>query len=166
MIIDAAQWLATATAVLTLPVLAIAQGLLRRHAWALPAAAVVHAASWWLLIRGLASIQLGASDWLAGAALLVALWLGWFQVSSVTRRGFSLQMMVELEAGTKTQAELEAGYADGRGLGWLLEKRLAGLEGSGLLRRQGDVLLLTAHGRLVARIARLYKGLTGIGAGG
>ena len=46
----------------------------------------------------LRSFQLGAVDWLAGGAVLVALWLGWFQVVSVLGRGFSLQLMVELDA--------------------------------------------------------------------
>ncbi|MEM6796371.1 MAG: hypothetical protein AAF725_20535, partial [Acidobacteriota bacterium] len=137
----------------------------RRHGWGLPAAAALHGASWWAVLR-LAGVEATPLGLLTGGSLLLALWLGWFQIYSVLRRGFSLQLMVELESGPLSLAELGEAYAGGRGLGWLLAKRVDGLDALGLARKERDALCLTPRGLAVARIAGLYKNLFGIGAGG
>ncbi|MEM8960893.1 MAG: hypothetical protein AAGD38_05405 [Acidobacteriota bacterium] len=163
--LDLPQIVATGAAVATFPVLLVAQAARRGRPWALIAGAALQALVWVAVVT-LLGPRLGPADWLAGGSLLVALWLGWFQVISVLHRGFSLQLMVELAKGAETRDELAARYANGRGLDWLLDKRIRGLEAVKLARRHDQVLQITPRGLFVARIARLYKHLTGIGAGG
>ena len=174
-------------ALATSPVLLLVHRWLRRHAWGLPAAVVVQAGVWWALCAALwprtsAGAGFTASDWLAGGCLIGAQALAWMWIYSTLCRGFSLQLMVELEAlevdtqdtgdgGGASLGFLAERYADGRGLGWMLDKRIQGLEAVGLLRRRsgggtGEILHLTASGRWVERFAGAYKRLVGIGAGG
>ncbi|MEM9557097.1 MAG: hypothetical protein AAGC60_22760 [Acidobacteriota bacterium] len=160
---------------MTFPLLVTAQVIVVRRAASAGAVrpvalgALVQSVVWWPLCRlvaNAAGITLGAVDWLAGGAVLVALWLGWFQVVSVLGRGFSLQLMVELDPSPRGLDALVACYAGGRGIDWLLDKRIRDLEGFGLAARDGETLRLTGRGLWLARLARGYKTATGIGAGG
>ena len=174
-VIDSPQILSVGIALLTLPVLVVVHAAARRYAWGLFLGALAQAAAWFGLFRALMGEQgFGAIDFVAGLALMLALWLAWFQVYSTLCRGFSMQLLVELERaeagaegpGTRMH-ELAESYGEGRGMDGLMEKRLVGLEAVGLLRRpDAGNLESTPSGRLVARIASLYKNLVGIGAGG
>ncbi len=166
------QLLATGTAVVTLPILILAHSLMRKHTWGLPLAALVQTSCWWMACRYLApsGAPLEPSDWVAGAAILGASWLAWMWVYSTLCRGFSLQLMVELQAGPRGRKDLADSYAGGLGLDWMLDKRIDGLERAGLVQRNdldGDEgLRITPLGQVLARLAGGYKWLVGIGAGG
>lgn len=176
MIVDAPQLWATGLVLVTAPVLVAVHALMRGRRWGLPTAAFFHTVAWSFGLLNINTVLevktvFGVADVLAGAALLVAVWLGWFQVISVLNRGFSLQMMLELESQPQSRDDLAASYAGGRGLGWLLEKRVRGLEDLNLAtRKNGDLhlgeLQITESGRSLARWAALYKRLAGIGDGG
>ncbi|MEL7059106.1 MAG: hypothetical protein AAGN46_03655 [Acidobacteriota bacterium] len=167
LVVDSPQLLAVGTALATLPVLLGTHAALRGRAGALVSAAVAHAVAWLVACRALAD-GLGVADWAAGGAFLLTLWLGWFQIVSVLGRGFSLQLLVEIETEPRSLPALIAGYAGGRGVDWMLEKRVRGLEHFRLAQRLagGEGLQATARGLTLARVARIYKTMAGIGAGG
>ncbi|MEM1180805.1 MAG: hypothetical protein AAGM22_20845, partial [Acidobacteriota bacterium] len=79
---------------------------------------------------------------------------------------FSMQLLVELESGPSSARGLAGRYAGGRGVDWLLEKRLSGLDAGQLIDDDGDALRSTPRGQRLARISAIYKTLVGIGAGG
>ncbi|MEO1085162.1 MAG: hypothetical protein AAFY88_13055, partial [Acidobacteriota bacterium] len=180
--LDGAQLASVAAVVLGAPVLVAVHSALRRRGWGLVAAAAAHGVAWWLLCRfaSASTGPFGAADWLAGAAALGALWLGWFQIYSTLCRGFSMQLLVELGAGDASARRLAESYAGGLGVDWLLEKRLRGLAAAGLVAdlvadggvadssdtAPDEALRATPRGRALAEVSAVYKNLVGIGAGG
>lgn len=121
----------------------------------------------WLI----AAIALGltsAGALIAGGCLIGFLSLGYMQVFSLTVRGFSLRIMGDMaEHGPRTFEEIIRGYSGGRGLDWMFEKRVAALESVGVMRREGEYMVLQAPlGLWAARLGVWTKRFLNMGAGG
>lgn len=84
---------------------------------------------------------------------------GWLQVYNLAERGFSLRILIDIDespAGALSQQEEEARYGGGRGMGWMLDKRLEGLVSTGLVAERAGRLVATDKG---ARAARVFGSL-------
>jgi hypothetical protein len=65
-----------------------------------------------------------------------------------------------------SDAQLAASYRQGEGVGWIMRHRLGGLLSAGLVRRQGDGIVLTGTGAIIgilyrAAVAALALKITG-----
>lgn len=166
---------AVALAVLLSPVFLAAHVLLFRRKKAdtpgfyhLFMAFVIYIAAWAitaLLIWGRGS---GADRWLAGLSTAGFICLAHMQVFSQFCRGFSLRIVVDIERCNGLDVEgVMREYADGRGVGWLLDKRIESMKGLGLLSRTSEGGL-RAHprGRRFGQIGILLKRIIKPGQGG
>jgi hypothetical protein len=84
---------------------------------------------------------------------------GVLQLYNLADRGFSLRILIDLleSAGERGSATaLFAGYGQGKGLGWMYEKRIDGMLSNDLVMREAQALVLTPSGR---RIAVVYASL-------
>lgn len=85
---------------------------------------------------------------------------GVLQVYNLADRGLSLRLLVDIRqshGGAATAAELVTRYADGRGIGWMYDKRLQGLSDNGLIRN-GSTIALTRSGlRAAGLFAALHR---------
>ncbi len=87
---------------------------------------------------------------------------GWLQLYNLTNRGYSLRMLVDLLAVPKqssTPDEMVTAYADGRGLEWMYDIRLAGIFETQLATEQSGMISLTPKGARAARVAGLLRWL-------
>jgi len=123
------------------------------------------------LIWSIAAVALdltSAGALIAGACLIGFLSLAYMQMFSLTVRGFSLRIMGDIaEHGPRSFVEIIQGYSGGRGLDWMFEKRVAALESLGILRRDGEYMILQGLlGLWAARLGIWTKRLLKMGAGG
>ena len=110
----------------------------------------------------------------AGRELLVLLALtgflalGWAQVFSLACRGFSLRILVEVFLHASVErTKLSGLYAGGRGLAWLQERRLQGLESLGLLHREGTRLQLPGRtSKILGHLGNWSKSILNLGSCG
>jgi hypothetical protein len=94
--------------------------------------------------------------------------LGYMQIFSLTCRGFSLCILADVRKhnGLDLNGILRE-YSDGRGIDWLLEKRLSSLEKLHLLQREGNTLILgRPYGLWIGTISSHVKQLLKIAPGG
>lgn len=69
--------------------------------------------------------------------------------------------------GSLSFTEVCEKYGDGRGIDWLLDKRIDGLVALGLVRRKGDVLEVDpAYGWAAGRMACIVRKVLKLGGGG
>jgi hypothetical protein len=87
----------------------------------------------------------------AGLATMGFLVLGYVEFWSIIERSFSLRLLIDLAEAPEglTRDEIAARYSVGRGLQWLMEKRISDLIGSGMAQHTGARLGLTSRGHLV-----------------
>ena len=71
-----------------------------------------------------------------GILYLGFIYIGYCQFYSLLRRGFTIRLLIDIYFSEKkiTREELASSYSGGRGLEWLLKKRLSGLEKFRLLK--------------------------------
>jgi hypothetical protein len=84
---------------------------------------------------------------------------GWLQVYNLAERGFSLRILIDIDespARALSAEEAEAAYGGGRGMGWMLDKRIEGLLSTRLIVERDGRLMATGKG---TRAARLFGGL-------
>ena len=105
-----------------------------------------------------------AADFVTGLAALGFLVLGYVEFWSLIERSFSLRIVIDAAAAPAplTTDEIAAAYGGGRGLNWMMEKRLEDLVGSGMLGVDGGRHSLSARGRGVARVFRALRRALGI----
>jgi hypothetical protein len=80
---------------------------------------------------------------------------GILQLYNLADRGFSLCVLIDLDAATPCSGGVESlvkTYGGGQGLTWMYGKRLHGLLAGEFVRRNGDEVELTARGRRTAEI--------------
>jgi len=95
-------------------------------------------------------------------AVYGCLFQGYLQFFFLAERGFSLRIVMEIaRAGEQglSRDELLGQYSEGKGLGWMLDKRLAHLEAARFVRVDGGWYVNIARGALAARAARLVRGV-------
>ena len=102
---------------------------------------------------------------LAGLAVIGGGAIVWVEAVSLLSRGYSISILMDLgraERGMMTVAQVDAGYGGGRGVDWLLDKRIDGLVRLGLVTRSGDDMHLTPAGSRAARLAGSAIAVTGL----
>ncbi len=135
----------------------------------LPLAFALYGAAWLLLsLLFFGRELLSLPRCFAGFATVGFFCLGYMQVFSLTCRGFSLRILVDLDKhGSLDIDGIMREYSDGRGLDWLYDKRLASMESLRLIRRENDTLVLRApRGRAAAWLGIWTKRFLKIGPGG
>lgn len=110
------------------------------------------AAAWW-------GVSLTISQMIAGGAAAGFVCLAYMQVFSLVCRGFSLRILVDIHRrGALDVPGIMREYSDGRGIDWLVEKRIVVLEKMRLLARRQDRLeLVKPQGAWVGRMGRCIK---------
>ena len=79
---------------------------------------------------------------------------GVLQLYNLADRGFSLRILIDLDATTSSGGvdTLVKTYGGGQGLTWMYGKRLHGLLAGDFMRRNGDTLELTPRGHRTAEM--------------
>src|SRR5262249_52460846 len=80
---------------------------------------------------------------------------GILQLYNLADRGFSLRILIDiLEAPSQVMSldDVMQGYSAGRGIAWMYDKRLEDMQSAGLVKVDGDSLVLTPKGQHVARL--------------
>lgn len=131
-------------------------------------AAVLHAIAWLLAAAWLGGGVPGLAQTIAGLSLIGFFCLAYAQVFSLAIRGFSLRILVDIhDRGPLTTEQIMTGYSEGRGLDWMFEKRLAGLESIAMIRREeGATIALRPLGLCAGLMGVWTKRLLNMGAGG
>jgi hypothetical protein len=103
--------------------------------------------------------DLATSFMILAGALLVYL-----EAWAILSRGYTLGLLLTLLRGKcpMTDAELAASYRQGQGLGWIMRHRLGGLLSTRIVRRQGDLVVLTFFGLVIARLYRAAIAFLGL----
>jgi len=98
-------------------------------------------------------------DCVGGLAALGFLALGYIEFWSLVERSFSLRILIDVAASESglTRDQIAKQYSEGRGLEWMMEKRVKDLLGAGLIAPTDSGHRLSPHGRLVARAFRLLE---------
>jgi len=92
---------------------------------------------------------------------------GLVQLYNLASRGLSLRMLIDmLEASPPPDSvkQVADGYCAGRGLAWMYEKRLEGLDHLGYITVHGGKVELTKNGAQKARVFDRLQDLLGIGS--
>ena len=92
-------------------------------------------------------------DFVSGLCAIGFLVLGYIEFWSLIERSFSLRILVdaaESPAGL-TREEISSSYSGGRGLDWMMKKRIDDLIGSRMLADDGRDVRLSPRARVVAR---------------
>ena len=72
---------------------------------------------------------LSASTWIGGMSTIVLMCLGYMESFSMICRGFSLRIITDIYLnGTLDIDEVISEYGDGRGMEWMLKKRIASIQ--------------------------------------
>ena len=100
-----------------------------------------------------------AWDFVGGLACLGFFVLGYIEFWSIVERSVSLRLLIDVDAAPSglTRDELRARYSGGRGLQWLMDKRVGDLIGSRMVERDDHGLRLTARGRAVGAVFRTVR---------
>lgn len=100
-------------------------------------------------------------------ACIVIICLLYAEFFSMVCRGFSLQIMVDIFTGEKTELkDLINGYA-GKGIHWLLKKRIASLKSLGLIvATEKHIILSNWTALIIGRIGLGFKNLFNLPHGG
>jgi hypothetical protein len=80
---------------------------------------------------------------------------GWLQLYNLADRGFSLRILTDVDESPEralSAAELQARYGGGRGLQWMLDKRVEGIVESAMATLDHGRLRVTPKGARAARI--------------
>src|SRR6266481_5397706 len=92
----------------------------------------------------------------------------YLEIWALLSRGYTLGLLLTLFRGEQpmSDAQLAASYRQGEGVGWIMRHRLGGLLSAGLVRRQGDGIVLTGTGAIIgilyrAAVAALALKITG-----
>jgi hypothetical protein len=93
---------------------------------------------------------------LYGVAVYAALFLGgWLQLYNLAERGCSLRILIDVDEHPRramTAADVLRGYGAGRGIDWMVAKRLDGLVTEGFAELNAGRLLPTPRGRRAASL--------------
>ncbi len=98
-------------------------------------------------------------DFGAGLAAMGLLSLGYIEAWSIIERSFSLRLLIDVAEAPDglTRDEIVTRYSKGRGLQWLMEKRINDLGGSGMVHHTNAGLDLTSRGRVVGIVFRVPR---------
>lgn len=160
--------LSSLLAAMLLPaVLAVLSRLLAlrgRNALQFLASSVIVVALWAIALRIAGGPALTAPELATSIMILAGALLVYLEAWALLSRGYTLGLLLTLfrGAGPMTDAALAASYRQGQGLGWIMRHRLCGLISTRLVRRQGDLVVLTLPGAIVAILYRTAIAVLGL----
>jgi hypothetical protein len=102
-------------------------------------------------------------DFVAGVCAIGFLALGYVEFWSLIERSFTLRILVDAAQAARglTRAEIANRYSEGRGLDWMMEKRINDLVGARMLVKDDGQFRLTRRARLIAwlfaRIQQVFR---------
>lgn len=106
-------------------------------------------------------------DWIiAGLSLTGFMALGYAEAFSMISRGFSLHILIDVYVhGTRTFRELLTQYR-GKGIQWLIEKRIHNLTQGALVIQKNSTLFLAPRGMIIGKTGNFIKQFLSLGKGG
>ena len=112
--------------------------------------------------------NLSYKDFLASVSLMIFFSLGYMEFFSMICRGFSLRIMTDIYLKKSiTKESLITNYADGKGIAWMLKKRLRCIEQLGLINFDGkNLCLVYPKGYICAYVTIFLKKLLNLKKGG
>jgi len=92
----------------------------------------------------------------------------YMEVFSMIARGFSMQIITDIYTNNGLTIEgVIAKYADGKGIDWMLEKRIEGIKNLNLIHyNSGGIELRSNFGYLIGKLGINYKKFLKLGKGG
>lgn len=139
-------------------------GLRDRNALQFFVSSVVTLGVWGIALCALGEPAATGADLATSVMTLAGALLVYLEAWALLSRGYTLGLLLTLFRGKcpMTDAELSASYRQGQGLGWIMRHRLGGLLSTRLVRRQGDLVVLTFYGVVVARLYRAAIAFLGL----
>ncbi|MEM9204758.1 MAG: hypothetical protein AAGA88_00360 [Pseudomonadota bacterium] len=123
-------------------------------------------ALWLVLILTLSPLKpQGCADVIVGLFALSGAALLYLEIWGLMSRGYTLSILIAmLDAKVPVSPdEIARRYRGGDGLDWIMRHRLGGLEGAGMVERDGDRITLTnPSGLFVARLYALCIAVLGL----
>ncbi len=112
--------------------------------------------------------NLSYKDFLASVSIMIFFSLGYMEFFSMICRGFSLRIMTDIYLNKSiTKESLITNYADGKGLDWMLTKRLRSIQKLGLINIDGkNLCLVYPKGYFCAYVTIILKKLLNLKKGG
>ena len=120
-----------------------------------------------IFFSGLLSPTL-AEEMLAGVSTVLFFSLGYGEVFSMVCRGFSLRILIDiLINGPFTMDQVVSNYGEGKGVDWMIKKRIASIESLGLVKWENEELTLVSPSALfLGKFGLWFKQTLKIGLGG
>lgn len=128
----------------------------------------------YLFIWGLSSLYIhqqkvfSFSDFMGGFWTLIFICLAYIEAFSMICRGFSLQILTDIYLnGSQTKDQLILNYAEGKGVDWMIRKRIKTMENLNLIIVSHDGLSFGSNiSRIIAIFSLYFKRLLKLGEGG
>ena len=94
--------------------------------------------------------------------------LFYMEAFSMVARGFSMRIITDIYLNSSLNSSgVIKEYAGGKGIEWMLKKRLEGIQNLGfILDRGGAIKISSKNAVYIARISLLYKSILKLGRGG
>jgi hypothetical protein len=120
--------------------------------------------SLWLSFIVLSDSAMAADDILVGAMILISAEIFYLEIWALLSRGYTIGLVLTLLASERplTSAELASRYRDGDSLSWIMQHRLGGLIGAGLVSRGAENVTLTPTGSIIAWIYKVCITVLGL----
>jgi hypothetical protein len=149
---------------IVLAVLSRLPGLRDRNALQFLASSVAVVALWGIALHAHGGPAATGAELATSLMILAGALLVYLEAWAILSRGYTLGLLLTLFRGKRpmTDAELSASYRHGQGLGWIMRHRLGGLLSARLVRRQGDLVVLTFPGLVIARLYRAAIAFLGL----
>ena len=107
-------------------------------------------------------------EMIAGFSMILFFSLGYGEVFSMVCRGFSLRILIDTYLkGPLTLEQVSSNYGDGRGVDWMMKKRISNIETLGLVKWSGPWLVVASDRALLfGRFGLWFKRIFKLGPGG
>ena len=107
-------------------------------------------------------------EMIAGFSTILFFSLGYGEVFSMVCRGFSLRILIDTYLkGPLNLDQIASNYGDGRGVDWMMRKRISNIEALNLVKWNGPWLFVASNRALFfGRFGLLFKRIFKLGPGG
>lgn len=109
-------------------------------------------------------MMIGTESFYVSFFLYNGMMLGYLEIWGLLSRGYTLGLLLTFyKAGTPLSAnELARLYRGGEGLHWLMKHRFVGLVSAKMIKREGNLIILTTRGCVVAYLYKLLVSIFGL----
>jgi len=92
----------------------------------------------------------------------------YMEAFSMIARGFSMRIVSDIYLNSSLDSDgVMQEYASGKGVEWMLKKRLEGIKSLGLISQNKDTIKISSKKAIyIARISLFYKSILKLGKGG